>query len=176
MTVQRRADEKWVKHFLEGKGKLIRNDAKQPSIEATVSDMKSALYSTARLVSQLSTLCENMRLNIDDQKAWSESYVKALTMKQDIQGQLKALGDPEHLERIKTKIANIAKKRARKKRARQRLEMEVQEREVEKAEKDAAIERWRMKQIHAEEEKKKEQELKLAADAVLCEVLSLIHI
>lgn len=170
LTVQRREDKKWVKQFLESNGKCIRTDLKPQSNDIFVSDMKNALYSTSQLVSQLSTLCKNMRLNIDNQKAWSNYYVKALKMKQDIQGQLKLLNDHEHLEKMKMKVSNIAKKRARRRRARQQLEMEEQEREVQKADKDAAIERWRMKQIHAEEEKKKEQELKLAADTVLCEV------
>uniref|UniRef100_A0A8C6SUZ2 Programmed cell death 7 n=1 Tax=Neogobius melanostomus TaxID=47308 RepID=A0A8C6SUZ2_9GOBI len=156
--------------FWEKERTLIRSDRKPQSNEISVSDVKNALYSTAQLVSQLSTLCENLKLNIDDQKAWSNSYVQALKMKQDIQSRLKVLSDHEHLERIKTKFSSIAKKRARRRRLKERLEMEEQQREVEKADKDAAIETWRMKQIHAEEEKKKEQELKLAADAVLCEV------
>lgn len=169
-TIQRKADNKWVKEFLEKKGEMRKDKPKSQPYEISISDMKNELYSTAQLVSQLSTLCENLKLNIDNPKEWSSSYEKALTMKQDIQSRLKALSNREHLERMITKLSNIAKKRARRRRARERLQMEEQQREVQKAEKDVAIERWRMKKIQAEEEKKKERELKVAADAVLCDV------
>lgn len=170
MTIQRREDDTWVKQFLESKEKVISNDPKPQSNEISISDMKNALYSTAQLVSQLSTLCENLKLDIDNQKSWSHSYAKAIKMKQDIQSRMILLSDHSHLEKIQMKMSTIAKKRSRKRRARQRLAMEEQQREAEKTEKDIAIEKWRLKQIHAEEEKKKERELKLAADSVLCEV------
>lgn len=169
-TIERKADNKWIKQFLEKKGKIVKNNTKTQSCRISISDMKHELYSTAHLVSQLSTLCENLKLNIDNPREWSNSYKNALTMKQNIQCRLTALSDREHLGRTITKLSNIAKKRARQRKAKERLQMEEQEREVQKAEKDVAIERWRMKKIHAEEEKKKEQELKVAADAVLCDV------
>lgn len=169
-TIQRREDDTWVKQFLESKEKVITNDPKPRSDEISITDMKNALYSTAHLVSQLSTLCESLKLNVDNQKSWSHSYVKALKMKQDVQSRMKLLSDHNHLEKMILKMSTIAKKRSRKRRARQRLAMEEQQREAQKDEKDIAIEKWRLKQIHAEEEKKKEQELKVAADAVLCEV------
>lgn len=170
-SIQRTEDQKWIKEFLEGKGKLI--DSKQTSHQqqpTSVSDMKNALCSTTQLVTQLSTLCEDLKLNVDNQIAWTESYLKALEMKREIQDRLKILSDNENLQRVKNKLATVAKRRARRLRARNRQQMEEQHREAEIAEKEAAIEKWRMKIIHAEEEKKKEQELKLAADSVLCEV------
>ncbi|KAK7913004.1 hypothetical protein WMY93_013215 [Mugilogobius chulae] len=173
-TIQRREDQKWIKQFLETKGRSIKNASQKcesplPN-QISIREMKKTLYSTAQLVSQLTTICENLKLNVDDPKEWNDSFAKALQMKQEIQSRLKMISDDEHLQRVKAKVSAIAKRRARRLRAKKRLRMEEQHREAQIAEKDAAIEKWRMKKIHEEEEKKKEEELKRAADAVLCEV------
>ncbi|KAM6980475.1 programmed cell death protein 7 [Aplochiton taeniatus] len=94
----------------------------------------------------------------------------ALSVKTDLQDKLKVLNDPEFVDGLKNKLSDITKKRARR---RKRKLVQLEEKHIEEdriAEKEAAIDKWRMKRIQEVEERKKEQELKLAADAVLSEV------
>ncbi|XP_072321213.1 programmed cell death protein 7 [Eucyclogobius newberryi] len=173
-AVQRREDQKWITQFLETKGRSIKNPPREsesrPPNQMSVGEMKHALYSTARLVSQLATACEHLKVNVDDQSVWTESYGKALEMKREIQSRLKMIADDDNLQQVKAKLSAIAKRKARRVRTKKRLRAEEQQREAEIAEKDDAIEKWRMKKIHEEVERKKEEELKRTADAVLCEV------
>uniref|UniRef100_A0AAV2LMT0 Programmed cell death protein 7 n=1 Tax=Knipowitschia caucasica TaxID=637954 RepID=A0AAV2LMT0_KNICA len=135
----------------------------------SVGEMKNALYGTAQLVTQLSTVCERLMQDVD-QNGWNESYLEALKMKEEIQSQLKVVSDKDNLEKVKAKLTAISKKRTRKRKAKLQLQMEEPLREARIAEKDAAVEMWRKKKIQEAEEKKKEQELKEVADAVLCDI------
>lgn len=169
-TTQRKQDQQWLRKFLQDKEKLSKNPPSPQPQQISVTDTREALYRTAQLVTQLSASCEALKLNMDNQSVWTDSYLKALGKKREIQLKLKVLSDSECLQRLKTKLSNIAKRRARRLRARNRLQMEEQQKEALIAEKEAAIDKWRMKKMHEVEEKKKERELKLAADSVLCEV------
>ncbi|XP_055086735.1 programmed cell death protein 7 isoform X2 [Periophthalmus magnuspinnatus] len=172
-TIQRSDDQKWINQFLETKGRIKKlykmNESLTPD-QITICQMKKTLYSTVQLVSQMSMICENLKLNVDSENGWTNSYVKAVEIKQEIQSRLQLLSDNENLQRVKAKLATIAKRKTRRQRTKQRLQMDKQQREAQIAEKDADIEKWRLKKIQEEEEKKKEEELKLTADAVLCEV------
>uniref|UniRef100_A0A3B3Z795 Uncharacterized protein n=1 Tax=Periophthalmus magnuspinnatus TaxID=409849 RepID=A0A3B3Z795_9GOBI len=171
-TIQRSDDQKWINQFLETKGRIKNykmNESLTPD-QITICQMKKTLYSTVQLVSQMSMICENLKLNVDSENGWTNSYVKAVEIKQEIQSRLQLLSDNENLQRVKAKLATIAKRKTRRQRTKQRLQMDKQQREAQIAEKDADIEKWRLKKIQEEEEKKKEEELKLTADAVLCEV------
>lgn len=169
-ALQRKQDEQWVKHFLQNRGKSSKSPRTQQPHQLSVPELREALYSAAQLLSQLSESCESLKHNLETDCAWTDSYRLALNVKTELQEKLKVLSDSECVSGFQAKLSRIAKRRARRLRARKLLEMEEKEREARMAEKEAAIDKWRMKQIHEVEEKKKEQELKLAADSVLCEV------
>ncbi|KAL7406333.1 hypothetical protein ABVT39_017995 [Epinephelus coioides] len=174
-AVQRRQDRQWLGRFLQSRDKtspqiLQQEQQEQQTPHSSVPDLRQALYRAAQLVSQLAQSCETLRNNLEDESVWADSYSVALNVKSELQDKLRVLSDTESLDRFKAKLSRITKTRARRQRARKLLQMEEKLREERITEKEAAINKWRMQQIHEVEEKKKERELKLAADSVLCEV------
>ncbi|KAI3377198.1 hypothetical protein L3Q82_009113, partial [Scortum barcoo] len=170
---QRRQDQLWLRRFLQSRDRPPKtsqtpNTPKTP--HSCVPDLRENLYRAAQLVSQLAQCCQTLRDNLQSDSVWTDSYSQALSVKRELQEQLPALTDSQALDRWRTKLSCIAKRRARRLRARKVLQLEEEQREERMREKEAAIDKWRMQQIHQVEEKKKERELKLAADAVLCEV------
>ncbi|XP_070686186.1 programmed cell death protein 7 [Pempheris klunzingeri] len=170
-ALQRRQDQQWIRRFLQSRDKVPKApQTQQQQQPGCVSGLRDALYRAAQLVSQLAETCGALRDNVEDERVWTDSYSKALNVKRELQDKLKALSDGEGLDGWKAKLSRVAKRRARRLRARKALQVEEKQREDRISEKEAAIDKWRMQQIVQVEEKKKEQELKLAADAVLCEV------
>ncbi|RXM92954.1 Programmed cell death protein 7 [Acipenser ruthenus] len=115
-------------------------------------------------------MCQVLKQNVENESLWSESYVKALAVKKELQEKLKTLDDPVYIEDVKKKLARIRKKRLRLQRKKREQALEKQEEEARAAEREAQIDKWRMKCVQQVEEKKREQELKAAADSVLSEV------
>ncbi|XP_034415834.1 programmed cell death protein 7 isoform X2 [Cyclopterus lumpus] len=170
-ALQRRQDRQWIGRFLQGRDKTPQApQAQQPPRHSSAPDPRAALYRAAELVSRLAKSCEALRNNVENECVWTDSYLMALTVKTELQEELKTLSDGEHLGCWKAKLARVSKRRARRLRARKEIQVEQKLREDRIAEKEAAINTWRLQQIQRVEEKKKEQELKLAADSVLCEV------
>ncbi|XP_044056077.1 programmed cell death protein 7 [Siniperca chuatsi] len=170
-ALQRRHDQQWLRRFLQSRDKTSKSpQSQQQQQHSGVPDRRQALYRAAQLVSQLAESCETLRDNIDNECVWTDSYLMALKVKRELQDKLTVLSDSECLNIWKAKLSRVAKRKARRLRARKLLQIEETQRQDRISEKEAAIDKWRMQQIHQVEEKKKEQELKLAADAVLCEV------
>ncbi|XP_031142710.1 programmed cell death protein 7 [Sander lucioperca] len=181
-VLQRRQDQQWLGRFLQDRehnSKSLQARHKTPHSSApelraapcsSVPELRAALYGAAHIVSQLAESCETLRNNVENECVWANSYLKALQVKRELQDRLAVLGASECLESWKTKVSRVAKRRARRRRARRELQMEQTQREERIADKEAAINTWRMQQIRLVEERKKELELKLAADSVLCEV------
>ncbi|XP_029001189.1 programmed cell death protein 7 [Betta splendens] len=171
-TVQRRQDAEWIRRFLQRRdrvSKTPKTQQQQPDHNC-VPALRDALYGAARLISVLEKSCETLKQNVENDTLWTDSYLTALDMKSEIQDKLKLLSDAESLNQLKAKVTRLSQRKARRQRAKKRLQMEAKRRQEELCEKEAAIDKWRMKKIHEVEEKKREQELKLAADSVLCEV------
>ncbi|XP_038557994.1 programmed cell death protein 7 [Micropterus salmoides] len=170
-SLQRRRDQQWLRRFLQSKDRTSKVPPQtQRQQHGAVPDLRRALYRAAQLVAQLAESCEALRTNVDNHCVWTDSYLMALNVKTELQDKLGVLSDRETLDSWKAKLARVAKRRARRLRARRVQLMEEAQREERISEKEAAIDKWRTQQIQRVEEKKKEQELKLAADAVLCEV------
>ncbi|XP_037553567.1 programmed cell death protein 7 [Nematolebias whitei] len=171
-TAQRRQDKQWLTWFLQSRGTTTRSpqtQQQQPN-PISVSVFRETLYGSAQLVAQLEEFCHSLKDNMHDDSVWEDSYLQALYVKEELQEKLKLLSDAQCLQQLKVKVSRAAQKRARRLRARKELQMERKRAEERCAEKEAAIDKWRMRRIQQVEEKKKEHELKLAADAVLCEV------
>lgn len=170
-VIQKTQDMQWIQHFFKNKGRISSNQvSKQTQSYRSLSHLRHSLYSAVHLVSQLSTACETLKHNLENEFGWTEAYEMALSVKTDLQDKLKILNDPACIDEVNSKLSHIAKKRARR---RKRKLLQLEEKHIEDdriAEKEAAIDKWRMKRIHEVEERKKEHELKIAADAVLSEV------
>ncbi|XP_048088214.1 programmed cell death protein 7 [Alosa alosa] len=168
-TKQRKQDEQWLQNFvLKRKNKTLPQRSRIQT--ASVSQMREDLYGAVKLVSELSLLCQTLKLNLENDDVWTESYSKAVGLKKNIQEKLSFLSDAETVSSIKKKLATIRKKRIRTRRKKIEQIEEEQKREERLAERHAVIDKWRMKRILKVEEKKREEELKKAADSVLSEV------
>ncbi|XP_026150237.1 programmed cell death protein 7 [Mastacembelus armatus] len=168
--LQRRQDIQWLRQFVQNRVKKSTSPQTQRPDPVSTPALKEALYAAVRLVSALEESCQTLKQNLENDCVWTDSYLTALNTKRELQDKLKVVGDRERLNQLKAKLARVSKRRARRLRANQAMLMEENRRQEHIREKEAAIDGWRMKQIHDVEEKKKEQELKLAADSVLCEV------
>ncbi|KAK1798536.1 hypothetical protein P4O66_006833 [Electrophorus voltai] len=166
---QRMQDEQWIKRFLHRRGKTPEVETYTASTQS-ISDFREKLYSTVKMISELSVVCQTLKNNLDNESAWTVSYSKAMELKNRLQERLTALRDPESFGRVKKKLTQIKKKRARMRRRKAEQTEESQEREARAREREAAIDKYQSKQIQELEEKNRERELKLAADAVLSEV------
>ncbi|XP_062327818.1 programmed cell death protein 7 [Osmerus eperlanus] len=169
---QRMQDEQWLQRFLRNRVKqtIQTPEPKKSNLKVSVPHVRDAIYGAVELVSKLSMACETLKGNLENDSAWADSYTEALNVKKDLQERLKMLSDPEFMAGLKKKLSCISKRRTRRHRGKLVSLEDKQMREEQMAEKEAAIDKWRMKRIQEVEEKKREQELKLAADAVLSEV------
>ncbi|KAF7212913.1 programmed cell death protein 7-like [Nothobranchius furzeri] len=152
---QKRQDQQWLARFLQSRAQTTGEPETQQRLSVRGPVLRDTLCGAARLVSRL----EELRLRADP-----ESGLLASRVKEEL---LRRLGELQGSEGL---VATVAQSRARRRRARARLQLEKKLSEEHRAEKEAAIDAWRMRQVQQVEEKKKEQELKRAADSVLCEV------
>ena len=95
-----------------------------------------------------------LRRNVNQDCAWTDSYVTALNLKEELQDKLTLL-DSGVLDGWKTKLCRVANKGARRFRNRQLQQMKRNQREKRISASEAAIDKWRLQQIHQIEEKKK---------------------
>ncbi|TSL68163.1 Programmed cell death protein 7 [Bagarius yarrelli] len=167
---QRKQDEQWINAFLHKRNHTAPPPAKLSPPKQSVSDFRLKLYTAVQMLSEISKVCQTLKTNLENENAWTNSYSRAMELKGNLEESLKTLNHPDVVDKIKKKLALIKKKRARRRRKKAERKEEEQEREVRAAEKEAAIDKYQMKKIHEIEEKNRERELKLAADAVLSEV------
>ncbi|XP_020497103.2 programmed cell death protein 7 [Labrus bergylta] len=172
---QRSQDQQWVRRFLQSRDKTSRGSQTQPQSlrdmqPRCVPELRRTLYQAAQLVSQLAETCDSLRRGVEEDGVWTPSYSSALKLKQELQSSLSVLSDSQNIAGWKVKVSRVTARRSRRLRARRLLQLEENQRKERIAEKEAAIDKWRLQQIQQVEERKKEQEVKLAADTVLCEV------
>ncbi|KAI4889531.1 hypothetical protein NFI96_010733 [Prochilodus magdalenae] len=166
---QRVQDQRWIKGFLQRRGQKA-SAAAQAASSLSVSDFRQKLYGAVQVLSELSLLCQTLKDNLENESAWGESHSRAVELRSSLQETLPALQDQETISRVRKKLELIKKKRVRMRRRKaERMEEKLEE-ERRAAEREAAMDKYQMKQIQELEEKNRERELKLAADAVLSEV------
>ncbi|XP_061102109.1 programmed cell death protein 7 [Conger conger] len=164
------ADKQWLVNFLLKRKTTKSSTSKQMRNKPSIGEVRETLYSAARLVSELSAACEKLKENVENENVWTESYPKAVAMKTALLQKLILFSDPVYIETVKNKLAHISKKRLRNRRKKRERVEDQKEEDARAAEREAAIDKWRMKRIQKVEEKKRELELKMAADSVLSEV------
>lgn len=106
-----------------------------------------------KMLSELSEVCQTLKGNLENEKAWTKSYSRAVELKSSLEESLMTLNDPGRVDMVKKKLALIKKKRARMRRKKAEREEEKREQEAQAAEKEAAIDKHQMKKIQAIEEK-----------------------
>ncbi|XP_069768261.1 programmed cell death protein 7 [Narcine bancroftii] len=162
-------DEFWLMKFLS-KHKLQPAEIKKAKSKLLVSDVKETVLGACQLVAELTALCQHLRQNVENEEIWTGSYLKAIEIKTVLQEKIKTLTDSEYINTVKKKLETIKKKRRHIQRKKQEWCLEKQEQKARRAEKEAKIDIWRAKRVREVEEKKRERELKAAADSVLSEV------
>ncbi|KAM9861041.1 programmed cell death protein 7 [Aulostomus maculatus] len=167
---QRKRDQLWLQQFLLKRHRISRKPLSRRESQVSVLELRDELDRATQLVHRLSQSCETLKTNLDNLDVWNHSYLTALGIKSELQTTVSRLSQAEWFHSFVTKLSYIKKTRVQRSRCRRRIDMEARQRETSITEKEAAIDGWRMKQIQQVEERKKEQELKLAADTVLCEV------
>ncbi|XP_047437464.1 programmed cell death protein 7 [Mugil cephalus] len=172
-ALQRMQDTQWLRGFLQNRSKKSRvpkTQQQQQTRLSSVPPVRKTLYRLSQLVSLMEESCESLKHNLHDVTVWSESYSTTLNVMKEICDEGKLLSDDQCLDQLKADASRFARRRALRERARKKLQMEEQQAKDRRSVKEAAIDKWMMKQIQQVEDKKKERELKLAADSVLCEV------
>ncbi|XP_051776202.1 programmed cell death protein 7 [Erpetoichthys calabaricus] len=142
----------------------------QVSSELTVCEARELLYNAALLLSELNQICLILKQDVESEKGWPELFARAMTVKKQLQEKLHRLEDPHILEKVKKKLTSVRKKRERVRRKKTTRLLEKEDQEFRMAEIDERINKWRNQRVQIVEEKKREQELKVAADSVLSEV------
>lgn len=152
-AVQRKQDERWLKYFIKNKSKLSKGP-KQPA-QTSVPELREVLCRAAQVVSMLSESCETLKLSLENREVWTDTYKTASSLKTEVHNKLSFLTERECLDSLKVTLSPITRRRARRLRCRKLVQMEDKQRETLIAEKEADIDKWRMKHIHQVEEKKK---------------------
>ncbi|XP_053573560.1 programmed cell death protein 7 [Bombina bombina] len=158
----------WLSNFLAQRRKNLSSKP-EPAIVLSIKDARELVYGTFRLLAQLTDLCKSLEQSTENVDSWTQNYQKAANVRAELEKRMKTLEKPQYIEDIKKKLDKIRKKRLRQQRLKQGTEEDKQKAEL-AAEKEARIDRWRMQRVHEVEEKKRERELKAAADSVLSEV------
>ncbi|XP_016140371.1 programmed cell death protein 7 [Sinocyclocheilus grahami] len=168
-SMQRSRDEQWIRSVLL-KRRNQSTEPKHTESKASTSEFREKLYGTVQMLSELNMVCRMLEDHLENEDAWTESLSKATELKNRIQESLTDLKDPDCVRGIKRKLLRVNKKRARMRRRKMEQQEEKQEQEARRAEREAEVDKWQLKRIQEVEEKNREKELKLAADAVLSEV------
>ncbi|XP_030045621.1 bromodomain-containing protein 4 isoform X2 [Microcaecilia unicolor] len=166
--LQDEQDKQWLSSFLINRRKKVHPIVKTVG-SPSVSEVRKLVYGALRLVSELTVACEELKEMTENGTAWSETYLKATNIYKDVDEKMKILNEPGYIEGVKKKLEKIKKKRLRLQRRKQETP-EGKEDATRSAEREAKIDKWRMKCIQEVEEKNRERELKAAADSVLSEV------
>lgn len=157
-AVQRMRDTQWLRGFLQNRSKKSRSpqtqQRQQPRL-SSVPALRNTLYQVSQLVSLMEESCETLKHNLDNESVWSDSYSMTLNVMKEICDKGKPLSDPECLDQMKADASRFARRRSLRERARKKLKMEEENAKNRRSMKEAAIDKWMMKQIQQVEDKKK---------------------
>ncbi|XP_035483846.2 programmed cell death protein 7 [Scophthalmus maximus] len=170
---RRQQDAQWLRLFLQRRVKVSKGPQSpqhQRPRRVGLPGLREALYGAAQLVSALEQSCRTLTDNVENDCLWTRDYLTVLSIKSELQDKVQRLRDGHGLKTLREQVSRVGRRRSRRRRTGDLLRQEETHRREVASEKEAAIDAWRMKQIRDVEERKKEQELKLAADLVLSEV------
>lgn len=168
-SIQRKQDELWISRFLANRRQNLLHLTKSAGLPS-ISEARELVLGSQKLVWELRTVCQLLQENAENEQVWSEVYLQAANIHKELQDKIKALNRPGYIEGVQKKLEKIRKKRLRIQREKQETPVKKEE-AARAAEREAKIDKWRMKCIQEVDEKKREREVKAAADSVLSEVL-----
>lgn len=152
-ALQMQQDQQWLRHYLQNRDKPSKISQTQQHC-SKVPGLRRDLYRAAQLASRLVKFCDTLRSNVNNDCAWTDSYVTAFNLKEELQDKLTIL-DSGVLDGWKAKLCRVVNKGARRLRTRQLQQMNRKQREERISGNEAAIDKWRLRQIQQIEEKKK---------------------
>ncbi|KAL4701272.1 hypothetical protein H8959_015276 [Pygathrix nigripes] len=136
----------------------------------SLGEVRARLRGALRLVRRLRGLSQTLREAEADGAAWALLYSQAIPLRAELAERLQPLTQAAYVGEARRRLERVRRRRLR---LRERAREREAEREAEAAravEREQEIDRWRVKCVQEVEEKKREQELKAAADGVLSEV------
>lgn len=158
-TSRRRQDAQWLQQFLKNKSNVVSTSPRTKwsprSYHNSVPASREAVYAAAQLLFALEDLGCTLRHNVEEDGVWADSHPNALRTKREIQDRMKLLNHRDRLNEVKAKLNRVGMRRNRTRRAAGLFRLEEDHRRERISEREAAIDTWRLMQIHAVEERKK---------------------
>nr|XP_004662508.2 programmed cell death protein 7 [Jaculus jaculus] len=170
-ALQRLRDRQWLEAVF---GNPRRPGCRAPPPRSpagpSLGEVRSRLRAALRLVRRLRGLAQALREAEDDGPAWLSLHAQVAPLRAELAERLQPLTQAAYVGEARRRLERVRRRRLR---LRDRAREREAEREAEAAqatERELEIDRWRVKCVQEVEEKKREQELKAAADGVLSEV------
>uniref|UniRef100_G3TX90 Programmed cell death 7 n=1 Tax=Loxodonta africana TaxID=9785 RepID=G3TX90_LOXAF len=148
----------------------LRDQQWLEAVFASLGEVRARLRGALRLVRRLRGLGRAMSEAEADGAAWALLHAQAAPLRAELAERLQPLTQAAYVGEVRRRLERVRRRRLR---LRERAREREAEREAEAAravEREQEIDRWRVKCVQEVEEKKREQELKAAADGVLSEV------
>lgn len=154
---QRRQDIQWLKSFFKTRDETLRTPQTQrrQTELGSVSSLRTALHGATQLVSQLEESCHVLKLNLHNDSFWTNSYLNALRVKKELELKAEQANNIACYHQLKANMSRVGRKRARKRKARKELHVREKHADNRRSKKEAAIDKWRLKEIQEVQERKK---------------------
>ncbi|XP_004578039.2 programmed cell death protein 7 [Ochotona princeps] len=170
VVLQRLRDRQWLEAVF---GTPRRTSCPLPQRSApgpSLGEVRARLRGALRLVRRLRELGQALREAEADGAAWALLHVQAAPLRAQLTEQLQPLTQPAYVGEARRRLERVRRRRLRLREKTWEREAEREAEAARAAEREQEIDRWRVKCVQEVEEKKREQELKAAADGVLSEV------
>ncbi|XP_060030278.1 programmed cell death protein 7 [Erinaceus europaeus] len=169
-ALQRLRDRQWLEAVFGARRRAGGPGPPRGPAGPSLGEVRAELRGALRLVRRLRGLGRALRDAEADGAAWTRLHAEAAPLRAELAGRLQLLSQAAYLGEARRRLQRVRRRRLRlRERARER-EAEREAWAARAAEREREIDRWRVKCVQEVEEKKREQELKAAADGVLSEV------
>ncbi|XP_019604246.1 programmed cell death protein 7 [Rhinolophus sinicus] len=169
-VLQRLRDRQWLEAVFGTSRRAACPVPPRRASGPSLGEVRARLREALRLVRRLRDLGEALRDAEADGAAWALLYAQVAPLRAELAQRLQLLTQAAYVGEARRRLEKVRRRRLRlRERARER-EAEREAEAARAAEREQEIDRWRVKCVQEVEEKKREQELKAAADGVLSEV------
>ncbi|XP_021092727.1 programmed cell death protein 7 isoform X2 [Heterocephalus glaber] len=136
----------------------------------SLGEVRARLRGALRLVRRLRGLSLALREAEADGAAWALLHAQAAPLRTELAERLQPLSQAAYVGEARRRLVRVRRRRLRLRDRTREREAEREAEAAQAADREQEIDRWRVKCVQEVEEKKREQELKAAADGVLSEV------
>ncbi|XP_036160673.1 programmed cell death protein 7 isoform X5 [Myotis myotis] len=169
-ALQRLRDRQWLEAVFGAPRRAGCPPPPRAPAGPTLGEVRARVRGALRLVRRLRELGQALREAEADGAAWALLHAQAAPLRAELAERLQLLTQAAYVGEARRRLERVRRRRLRlRERARER-EAEREAEAARAAEREQEIDRWRVKCVQEVEEKKREQELKAAADGVLSEV------